>query len=146
MTAAIASLPVTDEWRRAIIDRLDELGMNRSDRARAVSTSTTTISMLLTGRQPRSVLVPAIERAVKWTAPAIMPVVTLPPPALTVMPDPQVVAIAELRAARDAIDADIVAHETVRACVEERLAEAYQARRARRGDPPAAGSRGVMTR
>lgn len=146
MTAAIASLPVTDEWRRAIIDRLDELGMNRSDLARAVSTSTTTISMLLTGRQPRSVLVPAIERAVKWTAPAIMPVVTLPPPALTVMPDPQVVAIAELRAARDAIDADIVAHETVRACVEERLAEAYQARRARRGDPPAAGSRGVMTR
>lgn len=128
MTAAIASLPVTDEWRRAIIDRLDELGMNRSDLARAVSTSTTTISMLLTGRQPRSVLVPAIERAVRWTAPTIMPVVPFPPPALTVMPDPQVVAIAELRAARDAIDADIVAHETVRACVEERLAEAYQAR------------------
>lgn len=118
----LTSIPVTPEWRRAVIDRLDEIGMSRSDLARAVNVSITTINMLLAGRQPASSHVPAIELAVslpkQWTIPA--------PLALVV--DPRVAEVAELRAARDGIDADIVRLEGVQSVVSERLAEAYHAR------------------
>lgn len=52
--------------------------------------------------------------------------VVVPPP--TVAPVDRIAEIATLREARDAIDADIVRLEDVRATVEERLAEAYEHR------------------
>jgi hypothetical protein len=120
-TASAPSLPITAEWRRAVADRLDELRMNRSDLARAVSTSTTTISMILAGKQPASSFVTAIERAVD------LPAARPPTVPLALVVDPSVAATAELRAARDAINADISRLELVQRTVAERLAEAYQA-------------------
>lgn len=121
MTAS-ASVAVTAEWRRAVVDRLDELGMSRSDLARTVQTSTATISMLLSGRQPASAFVPAIERAIQL--PAIRPA----PPPLAIVTDQRVAEVSDLRAARDAIAEDIVRLEAAQAAIAERIAEAYQAR------------------
>jgi len=117
---------ITPEWCRDVMARLDALGMSRADLARTIHATQATISSILAGTQRTSSWVPAIERAIRMQPAAA------PPPAAPALPTPpapeRIARIAELREASDAIGADIVEHEKVRAVIEERLAEAYQRR------------------
>lgn len=122
LATAVAALSITDGWRRAVRDRMDEQRISASDIAHVVGTSSTTINLVLSGKLKSSGYVPAISKAVDL--PENPP--AAPPLALVV--DPRVAAIAELRASRDAITADILRLETIRGTLEERIAEAYEAR------------------
>jgi transcriptional regulator with XRE-family HTH domain len=114
-------LVITDDWRRAVCDRLEAKGWSRNALARAVKTSSVTILMVLSGKQKTSGFVPAINRVLEMHE---APRATPPLP----VPDPEILAVSELRAARDAIHEDIIRLEFAQATIAERLAEAYQAR------------------
>jgi antitoxin component HigA of HigAB toxin-antitoxin module len=112
---------VTPEWQAAAMCRMRDAGLSMSGLAKIVGTSQAAISYVLT-RARSSALVPRIDAAfeVFFATPKADPG---PAPEIA----PEILAeVAVLREDRDAIHADIVRLEGVRATVEERLVEAYE--------------------
>jgi hypothetical protein len=109
--------PVTPEWRARVDARMKELNISVNRLAHLAGTSQAAVSYVLT-RAKSSALVPRIDAALAS--------------ARRQPDDPRpshaIAEAAVLREARDAISADIVRLEDVRATVEERLAEAYEHR------------------
>jgi predicted transcriptional regulator len=118
--ALTLSYDVTPEWQASTMCRMRDAGLSMSGLAKIVGTSQAAISYVLT-RARNSALVPRIDAAFEVLFAKATPEPT--PPALA----PEVIAeIAVLREDRDAVHADIVRLEGVRATVEERLVEAYE--------------------
>ncbi|HET9893185.1 MAG TPA: hypothetical protein VFQ42_22095 [Mycobacterium sp.] len=116
---------VTAEWRRAVVERLDDLGMSRSALARTIETSVTQVCGLLSGKSDRSAFVERINEVLRITTVDLDTAESRSP--LALVPDPDIERIAELRAASDEIAADIQRLEAAQAAVADRLSEARQA-------------------
>jgi hypothetical protein len=109
--------PITPEWVASINKRMTDLNLSVYGLAKLVGTSGAAISHILT-RGKNSALVPRIDAALASADRNHSP-----------RRPPEIIAeIAALREGRDAIHEDILRLETVRATVEERLAEAYERR------------------
>ena len=149
---------VPDAWRTAVKARLVELHLTQAELARRVSqrvfASAPTISQILSGgRYPTISLVTEIDRVLEMPtepAPAQVEEPAIEPREATAVPhapeiiehpsevqanqpgraslDSQLSIVAELRQARDAIDADLLRLEAARGAVEERIAEAHEHR------------------
>jgi len=107
--------PVTDEWRSRTLARMVELRVSENEVARRCGTSQAAIHHVLSKAKSSS-FVPKIDAALRDG------------PAAPEIDEVALAEVAVLREAADAIAADIVRLEGVRATVEERLAEAYEHR------------------
>lgn len=115
--ALLQEHPVTPEWRARTWLRMAALGLSVGALARELGTSAAAISHVL-NKAHGSSFVPRIDAYLASATPAAPPV-----------RPPEVIAeVALAREARDALDADIMRLEAVRARLEERLAEAYEHR------------------
>jgi antitoxin component HigA of HigAB toxin-antitoxin module len=109
--------PITDDWRFAVQRRMDDLNLKPRQLAVLIGSSQSAVNYVLT-RTKVSSLVPRIDAALAQAARQ---------PTESHGPE-EIAEIAVLRESIDAVTADIVRLETVRATVEERLAEAYEYR------------------
>lgn len=128
------SLPITEEWRAVVLGRMRERGWNQTDLADRVDATQSTISLILTGRQPNSTYVLAIEAALglrpqpclrcgsahhrtdQCTEPPLAP--SPAPPA-----EPRILTAAELRLELDARDLETRQYEDVIRTCGIRIAE-----------------------
>lgn len=108
---------ITPEWRSLVETRMKELNLTANGLARIIGTSQAAVQYVIT-RGNSSALVTRIDAAL-----AAAQRDTIYPPEQAMIAE-----VAAMREALDAIQADIVRLEDVRARVEERIAEAYEHR------------------